>query len=460
MKPLAVLIPKGLSIEGLVNTHSTSLETDYLKHLISHVLRKLAFHIENKEDEATSILKRYIPLTNSKCHARHDKYKRHIEFLIGDNVEYRKSRTRKGLTCIFYGKGYVKGKTPFSYKLSHPFNRKPLTVEYITDTKLIKDIKKTETKLPTIVKSGRYKFLGKYFKVDSLRPLSLQIDLDLAVQLCNERYKSHRNYGKYLNELNQLVDLYNGIYRVYHDKDTDGRIHSNITRLPKVYRKYLNYEGQPLVEVDLSNSIIYFLANILVKAIDESVINRYPLLLMIYKSLENLSSIEIEEFHKLAVKGEFYDCFIPEFEKVYSDLEYKRYYEKENNDTYTGIYKQKKKVVKKQLLAMLFANIDQYLVEQDVFKNKFPELLTCINAFKQEHGYNKLSHVLFQLEAYYLIDEVARGFNRKYHRKAPIFTLHDCLITTLDNKAELENFMTQSLTKLLGSAPMMKDKNW
>mgnify|MGYP000636581842 CR=1 FL=1 len=105
---------------------------------------------------------------------------------------------------------------------------------------------------------------------------------------------------------------------------------------------------------------------------------------------------------------------------------------------------------------MLFAKPKHYHREQKIFKRQFPETLEAVNSYKRKFGYKKLSHLLLQTEAYYLLNVVARKFNRKYHRKAPVITLHDCLITTFDYKKVLQDTLSENLLSLLGSAPNLR----
>jgi len=444
MNSYAVLIPRGIDVEELVNIYSPSLDVNYLKYLIHYVLSKLSFLVENT-DKKVSVFKSYIAISSAKLLVRHNKHRKHIRFL-GELLD--------GVVNIFHRERYAKDKS-YSYKISPYYQKEDLVVQNIKDSKLINKIISSESKLPSVFKSGKYKFLRKYFNARHLR-----IDIDEAVKLCESRYQNHKEYKKYLHELVAIVELYNGIYRVYYSKDTDARLHTNISRLPKVYRKYVTYKGKQLVEVDLSNSIIYFLA--MLTDVNSNVItdNISSLLYMFNKSLETIDVKEKELVRELALSGKFYNHFISEFDEVYEFDEYKKIYEYDNDDEYLGTFKQRRKIVKKRLLAMLFAEEDSYLKEQEIFKNQFPELLSKIVVFKKQNGYKKLSHILLQFESECMLNIAARAFNKKYYRNAPIFTLHDCLITTICHKNELEYVMETEYQRILGCAPKIEAETW
>lgn len=272
----------------------------------------------------------------------------------------------------------------------------------------------------------------------------------------------------------QIVNLYNGIYRLSFKRDSLGRVYTNITQLPKVYRRFITYDNKELSEIDISNSVIFFLGVLLNNTLNKDSIkelfnkNIYNILkgessilyLMFYKSFENLSQKEIQLLIKLGENGEFYDEFIPYFNERFSPEDMTCFYERENDDKYVGSQLQNRKVCKKRLIAMLFAKSTQFLEEQEIFKTKFPELLDRINKFKDDAGHEKFSHILFQIEACFVVDVVARRFNRKYRRNAPIFTLHDCLITTSDYIDNLQQVFNDIFMEYLGCIPKIEVKGW
>lgn len=83
------------------------------------------------------------------------------------------------------------------------------------------------------------------------------------------RDKSHGNFVKRKYPLTQYhAALYNinsialGDYKVSIDTNVH-RLHSVITNLQKIYRRFLNYNGAPLVNIDISNSQPYLLCLLL-----------------------------------------------------------------------------------------------------------------------------------------------------------------------------------------------------
>jgi hypothetical protein len=109
---------------------------------------------------------------------------------------------------------------------------------------------------------------------------------------------------------------------------------------------------------------------------------------------------------------------------------------------------------------MIFANINSYKKVQDIFRAKFPDLLDVLILFKKKFGYKSLSHLLLQMESCLMLDKVARKFNAKHWRVAPIFSLHDCLITTVDYESQLETILTEVFEEEFDVAPKVETAYW
>lgn len=468
MKSFAVLIPEGLDIEDLVRVHSPNLDPEYLKYLIHLALSQIAFFHQDKDSKKpisfSDITKVYKQIHSDDLVVSNPKHKKHIDFLRSDvlGVTRRKSQTifEESKLSVLHSNRYVVGEKPYSYKLNPIFLKQRLKVDYITTPSFIKKVKDSFTVLPSVVNNGKYRFLGKFFDENRLK-----VNFDEAVRFCEERYLEHKDYAKYVSELNQLVDLKNGCYKIYNTPETDGRIHSNITSLSKVYRRFLTYDGKRLVEVDLSSSIIYFIAMLINNRIKVDNIHIifplktfYPL--MFVKTLESIDIVEKELLEAKCVSGEFYELFISDFRSSFTWYRLKSMFKSVSNDEFDGSHKQVRKIAKKHLLAMIFADIDCYTEVQDIFRKKFPNLLDVLILFKKKFGYKSLSYLLFQMESCLMLDKVARRFNAKYWRVAPIFSLHDCLITTVDYESQLEAILTEVFKEEFDVAPKVETAHW
>lgn len=463
MKSFAVLIPEGLDIEDLVRVHSPNLDTEYLKYLIHLTLSHIAFFHHDKDSKEpisySDVTEVYKQIHSDDLLVSNPKHKKHIDFLRNEYFGYtrKESRTRfkETTVSVFHSKRYEEGRA-YSYKLNPIFLKQRLKVDYITTPRFLKKVKDSFTVLPSVVRNGKYRFLGKFFDEKKLK-----VRFDEAVRFCNDRYAEHKDYARYVSELNNLVDLKNGCFKIYYVPEKDGRIHSNITSLSKVYRRFLTFDGKRLVEVDLSSSIIYFIAMLInnrVKVDNIHINTYYPL--MFTKTLESLDIVEKELLKEKCVSGQFYELFISDFRTTFNWFKLKGMFKTVSKDEFDGSDKQVRKIAKKYLLAMIFADVNSYRKVQDIFKKKFPNLLDVLILFKKKFGYESLSHFLLQMESCLMLDKVARRFNAKYWREAPIFSLHDCLITTVDYESQLEAILKEVFKEEFDVAPRVETAHW
>lgn len=59
-----------------------------------------------------------------------------------------------------------------------------------------------------------------------------------------------------------------------------------------------------------------------------------------------------------------------------------------------------------------------------------------------------------------MLDKVGRKFNMKYWKKAPVFSLHDCLITTEGFEGNLEAILKEVFVDVFNVAPKVETAYW
>lgn len=172
-----------------------------------------------------------------------------------------------------------------------------------------------------------------------------------------------------------------------------------------------------------------------------------------------------KQFSKLLLNQDFYESKGKSFDKAFKYYQFAfkymfgYYFDGDLNDL--------KKFAKRRFLSMLFAPTNKFYFEQLVFKELFPTIHKFINEYKNAYQYKesvefcytkkdrhkKLAHLCFQMEAKVMIDNIARDFDKLHKGKVPIFTIHDCLLTTESKAEELKNFMQNKFIDLFGIAP-------
>ena len=377
---------------------------------------------------------------------------------------------------VLKGFRYSKNK-PFGYTLTNYYYDGGFELHEINSMKIInkfnqefvKNIKNEQIRT-------NYYFLMKYFNKDKLSVYKPNQALLEANQLPEH---------KRLKNMKNILDILNGKYSVKLKPTTDGRVHSNITRLSKHFRKYLQYEDEFLAEIDISSSVLFSLFIIMNLYIDNNLTyltqftyNSNPYIYMFDKVTGDIDKSELHNFGELILNGIIYEEFsrLILSPKIYEDVgqdyqKAEKYYlyefKKLFGHNFDGCTEELKKFSKKRLLGMLFAPTNTYKFEQVVFKTLFPSILKFINEYKNTLQYKdcekfnwdkrnchkKLSHLCFQFEAKVMIDKIAREFNKLHKGKVPIYTLHDCLLITSSYAEELKTYMVSFMLKLFGIAP-------
>lgn len=456
MKTYFILKPKKLNLEYLVNKYQPDFKFDYDRaYLIIHLVIILGHEKDNfkKVGLHSKLLERIIGKD----------YHKYIRFLLDNN---------SGTGNVLKGSRYNVGKNPFEYRLTDYYFDGGFELYTITDYKLINKYKQKFVN-PSKNEAIRlnYYFLTKYFNNGKLTVSSPSNAIEEANTLVRK---------KRLRNAKNIVNILNGEHTITLKTKTDGRVHSNITRLSKKSRKYLQYEGEFLAEVDISSAVPFFLYITMGYYLNNNLSNltnyQYSntITYIFDKITGDIDKMELEEFGSAVKSGTLYQQFSnlildqsfyeskgKDYNKVLKYYQYK--FNKQFSHYFDGDLKELKKFAKKGLLSMLFAKSSSYKFEQLVFKELYPTIHRFINEFKDaqseelnwnlKNRHKKLSYLCFQFEGKVMIDNIAREYDKLHKGKIPVFTLHDCILTTSSNVDELKVFMDSQFSELLGKEP-------
>lgn len=460
MNQYFILKPKNLNIESLVNKYKPNfdLKIDYV-YLIVYLV--ILFGNKKNNDKQVCLSSKFLEKLIGK------NYNKYIDFLLEN---YPVSGN------ILNGYRYSEGK-PFSYKLTDYYYESGFELYSITDNKLVNRVINVFKKSINENIRTHYYYLMKYFnnkKLTFFNPFE-------AILKTNDLVPEKR----LKNALN-LIDFLNGEHKLTLKTKTDGRVHSNLTRLSKQSRDYLQYDGEFLAEIDISSSVPYFLYltmnyylnNNLTYLNEFQYSNSIPHTYMFDEVTEDIDKLELQQFGDSVLTGRLYEQIS---ELIFSQIFYEskgkdfnkviKYYQHEFKLMFgyyfDGDMDDLKKFSKRRILAMIFANTSLYKFEQLVFKELFPSVLKFINEYKdvqqykdcediiwsKKESHKKISYFCFQFEAKVMIDNIARDFDKLHKGKAPVFTIHDCILTTSSYADELREFMKSRFVQLFGVAP-------
>ena len=274
---------------------------------------------------------------------------------------------------------------------------------------------------------------------------------------------------------NKIDNIVSGNY-LFEQDEFGYRLHTVISQLPKEFRSLISYDGMPMVEIDLSCSQLFFSTFLLdyrhwkfknSKPFHKELWNKVSIIdnknnnnlntIMYINSLESSygKGFQQHTFFKTSCEGLIYDT-------VVAKLDEQNFFA-ENFD-----FAQKRKRVKKVLLQQLFAN--QFDKEHGgLFCNKnrpileaftalYPEVVYIYSQIKEGH-YKDLCKLLQRIESIAMQHFVCKRLQAD-HPNVPIFTLHDCIVTTQGNEQLVRQVMEDGIRQYVGYVPEMKIKPW
>lgn len=453
-KEYYIIKPVNLNLEERLEKHPPDFVycKDYFLWLISEIISRTAYKLQAEEEDI------WVSLCSQITKKHPYNYRDHLRYLC-DNFP--------NMGNVLFRTDYAVGKC-YSYRLCPFYFGETVEVIPITDKKMMKFLRRDEYLESNNVFKKNYNFLGKYFND------KLTIDQDKASLKNTKLFLENNDYTKHLFNARQIIEIANKKFSIKYTERTDGRLHHQITRLSKIFREFLKYDGEELAECDLSASVPTMLSFALLNMGDNNIhLNRvvnsnklYYRHYMFCKDLVDLDNSEVVLFNKEILSGTFYESFIEGMHTIHhfdESLKPDEYFLKNVKRMFgrkfDGDENDLRKVMKINILSMFNAKPRHFLNEEVEFQTHYPSILEWIRKFKApNHKY--FSYLTLQLESHFMLEVVARKFNKEFRGKKPLFTLHDCLITTKSNIEDLHQFMEETLTGALGFTPILSVKQW
>jgi hypothetical protein len=240
----------------------------------------------------------------------------------------------------------------------------------------------------------------------------------------------------------QIINDIRGGFLFYSRSHSNNRYNSSITSLNRIIRPFLKVNNSPLVSIDIKASQPYVLASILDIEFYTNTNSIYNINTIgevggsiLFPQLLKNKQAGISRFRSIPFNNDFYSHILKtELNRVPAAEERER--------------------MKMKTMQFLFFNNSDgrkkkelgYIIRQHPSVNAF--VTQCLNLI----GPRSFAQFLQKAESYLVIDIITREFQIKYP-SAPLFTIHDSILTTEEFANEVHELMHERLVELTGIEP-------
>lgn len=368
-------------------------------------------------------------------------YSKLIQALIYDEV-------------IQHTSGYIVGVKSNEFKLSpkysnclnlveyefidntHPnlkkINEERLKNKYAQELKLPKLKRKTE--MPIEIFTSNYKpllnwILDKRLKFNQERALQILENSSFAKSTSRQDRNKYKYYLVSIKSFKQD--------NIYANCDYNYRFYTNLTSLPKIFRCCLSFDGEPLEGLDVSNTHPILLANLcdsffLRKLVRENAIDVEAEMLKDFLEYLESKPKDLIEYKQLVLSGRLYEEFL----------------------NYLPMCTRNE--IKKKFLSIINDNnIDynsQIKLIRTTFLMRFPTISRLLELIKSV-DYRYASSILMSMESQNFVIKFPHELNYKLETDGvepiPLFTIHDCFVTTSSRIDDLKKYLDWYFQEIL-----------
>ena len=239
------------------------------------------------------------------------------------------------------------------------------------------------------------------------------------------------------------------------------RLHSAITNMQKDYRKFLTYDGQSLINIDIANSQPYLLCLLLnpsfwdknsslslnIGMLPPNIQERFSeeQISNIISYLHSLNFEQIQGYITKASRGEVYDYMVDVI-----------------NSSKTNTLVDRDTI--KTMILVVFFSSNRFYQQTDaklkrVFNHHFPAIYEFIKLTKSNHK-EDLACLLQSIESEIILHRCCKRIWEEGHNQVPAFTIHDSITTTIEYWEYVKQLMEEELFRAIGVSPTLNIENW
>lgn len=423
-RPETNLKPQFLYIPESFDPATCGHWADYAAYVLSAVNRRIVFEQLDPDGYVplmSAILKRVLPWRD---------YRKILQMLIDQDV----------IEC---DRSYQVGTKSKGYRLTVQYRGLAHRRHLVRDKNLDAKMRKLREDMDAGIVLPVHRHLWRYLQ---------QIDLSEPLP----------DFGIFDRQVQELIDK-DFRFRVCQY----GRVHTNLTNMRKDIRQYLNYQGQELSNLDISNSQPLFLG---VVVLNHYINNKYLQTATSFTSEEvYFNSPEILSIFNYTERegGETpplcgditHELLLPvpdDVKRYLSICQSGKLYEylMEKAEVKAG-----RDEFKEMFFQVLFGrtSLMKHLPLAGVFEEEFPSVVAVMKEIKRK-DYHHMSSLLQRTESSFVVNRVVRRLMNEY-QETFISTIHDSFVTTTEAVPLVKRIVLQEFARL-GLRPTIKSERW
>jgi hypothetical protein len=429
-------IPSTINLPLVLKRHKPTFRyrIDYFYHILDTICYLMEYVDLKEEDQ-------WVHLNAKRLQTFNQKYNLYLKYLkdagiIDINPRYKVGEESRGyrIRPEYYDGEPIEiplraGDLKVKGKVKRLFKEKTEAQKLYTDSHT--HLTKWFNEKLTIDRIGAIQEVNRLWpKIEQVGPVRGELKPDKK----NGRFKALRAIEK----------LANGEF-YYKVDDNIGRFHSNLTNIKKELRKYIRYDGQILVNLDIKNSQP-MLSCILLNpefykkganlsiygfpVVPSSVITTLCNTIMLSVCPESKACQEFQEYLRIAQGGIFYE---------------------EINEILFPGKPFDKHFIKPFVLTIFYIDNrhgGRQRKREKPFVEKFPNVYKVFTILKKNDN-TRFSHILQRTESHIVIEKATRRI-AKERPDLPIFTVHDSIATTVGNEEYVLKLLKDEIKALTG----------
>lgn len=438
------IIPENIDMEQILKKSPPDFKykIDYFYYIIDTITE--ASDLDDLDDSAG-----FVNLQAKRLQAFNHNYGKYINYLLGK---------------VIRRNGYILGEKSFGYCINTRNEDGGLKAIPIKDFIARKNVKKefSEKQTSSGIKGKEYEYLTKWFNSQ------LKIDGRKAREMVEELFPPLTGgiRGTKKGQPSRTTKRYKSLVAIekfekqqfYNSVDSNiGRFHSNIANIKKELRRFITYNGQQLINVDIKNSQPLFSTMLL----SNTFYNKSSKSLNIYQlpSVLPLINTNNTKLNKIISIIDYYIMIVESSESQYGKG-FQKYISLVNSD---DLYRRMASIIApnkpynkaemKTMMFMVFFSSNRFIGQPQahfkrLFKLNFPEVYEVFAKLKKSN-HAALSHILQRIESTVIVERSAKRIAEE-QPNLPIFTVHDSIATTKGNEEYVSRIIKEEIYTYTG----------